>query len=82
MNSYRVEYAKNLLSNSALTIPYIAAESGFESDSSFYRVFKEVTGLAPNQYRTDPGEKIVPLGIQGYAPFRISEAVQLLRNYH
>jgi AraC-like DNA-binding protein len=81
VNYYRVEYAKNLLSNSALTIPYIAAESGFESDSSFYRVFKEVTGLAPNQYRAAPAEKATPLGIQGYAPFRPAEAVQLLREY-
>jgi AraC-like DNA-binding protein len=82
VNYYRVEYAKNLLSNSTLTIPYIAVESGFESDSSFYRVFKEVTSLAPNQYRADPGEKAVPLGIQGYALFRSSDAVQILREYH
>jgi AraC-like DNA-binding protein/mannose-6-phosphate isomerase-like protein (cupin superfamily) len=81
LHYYRVEYAKNLLCNSALTIPYIATESGFESNSSFYRVFKEVTGLAPNQYRTSPMEKAVPMGIQGYAAFQPRDAVTLLREY-
>jgi AraC-like DNA-binding protein len=78
---YRVEYAKNLLTGSELSIPRIAAESGFESDSSFYRVFKELTGLPPNQYRALPGEKAVPPGIQGYASYKPREAVKILKEY-
>jgi AraC-like DNA-binding protein len=81
LNYYRVEYAKNLLANSTLSIPYIVYESGFESDSSFYRVFKEFTGLPPNQYRALPGEKIVPPGIQGYATFHPEDVARLLREY-
>jgi AraC-like DNA-binding protein len=69
------------LNNAALTIPYIAAESGFKSDASFYRVFKELTGLPPNQYRVSPMEKAVPVGIQGYAAFYPGDAVKLLREY-
>jgi AraC-like DNA-binding protein len=78
---YRIEYAKNLLLNTDLTIPYIANESGFESDSSFYRVFKELTGSPPNQYRASPGEQSVPPGIQGYASFRQAEVVKLLKGF-
>jgi AraC-like DNA-binding protein/mannose-6-phosphate isomerase-like protein (cupin superfamily) len=79
-NYYRVEYAKNLLGGTALTISYIATESGFESDSSFYRVFKDATGLPPNQYRAKPEKQPSPIGVQGYAAFPISEAIALLRN--
>jgi AraC-like DNA-binding protein len=78
---YQVEYAKNLLINSDLGIAYIAAESGFESESSFYRVFKEMTGLPPNHYRASPGEKTTPLGIRGYTSFRQVEAVKLLKEF-
>jgi AraC-like DNA-binding protein len=80
-NYYRVEYAKNLLITTGLTIPYIATESGFDSDSSFYRIFKEAVGIPPHQYRLSPGEKPIPMGIQGYAAFSPSGAVQLLREY-
>jgi AraC-like DNA-binding protein/mannose-6-phosphate isomerase-like protein (cupin superfamily) len=79
LNYYRVEYAKNLLANSALSIPFIANESGFESDSSFYRIFKEFTGSPPIQYRSSPKEIIVPSGIQGYATFNPGYAVRLLK---
>jgi AraC-like DNA-binding protein/mannose-6-phosphate isomerase-like protein (cupin superfamily) len=78
---YRVEYAKNLLANSHLGVPYIAAESGFESESSFYRVFKKFTGISPNEYRTFPKATAVPLGIQGYTTYQVTEAVRLLKEY-
>jgi AraC-like DNA-binding protein len=80
-NYYRVEYAKNLLGNTALSISYITQESGFESDSSFYRIFKELTGSSPNRYRVSPDKETVPLGIQGYAAFPVSDAIRLLREY-
>ncbi|MDR1025391.1 MAG: AraC family transcriptional regulator [Treponema sp.] len=78
---YQVEYAKNLLVRSELSIPFIADESGFESESSFYRVFKELTGSPPNQYRLSPGEKTVPMGVQGYAAYHQAEAVKLLKEF-
>ncbi|MDF9831507.1 helix-turn-helix transcriptional regulator [Parabacteroides sp. PF5-6] len=55
INNYRVEYSKQLLSNSAasqLTLQQIAENAGFASDSSFYRIFREATGESPkNWYR-------------------------------
>lgn len=79
LNYYRVEYAKNLLANSALSIPFIATECGFESDSSFYRIFKEFTSFAPNQYRSSPKEIVVLSNIQGYASFHTGNTVRLLK---
>jgi AraC-like DNA-binding protein len=53
INDYRVRHAKSLLENSneEISLDEIASMSGFNSTSSFYRIFKEKTGLAPGKYR-------------------------------
>jgi AraC-like DNA-binding protein len=54
INTYRVEHAQKLLSlqNDSSSIMYsIAYDSGFNSESSFYTLFKQQTGLTPKQYR-------------------------------
>lgn len=53
---YRVEHAKTILADSKYNSDHEAiidaiALSGFTSDQTFYRVFKEITGLTPLQYR-------------------------------
>ena len=53
---YRVEHAKTILLDPQYVSDHDAvaaatALSGFTSDSSFYRVFKDLTGLTPLQYR-------------------------------
>ena len=53
---YRVEHAQTILRDPQYTYNHEAiAEaislSGFASDQTFYRVFKDVTGLTPLQYR-------------------------------
>ncbi|WP_461090888.1 helix-turn-helix domain-containing protein [Spirosoma gilvum] len=53
INEQRVEEAKRRLIDPAfmhLSILGIALETGFNSEASFYRVFKSVTGLSPKQY--------------------------------
>jgi len=56
VNGRRVEYAKKIMRcntdkpNKALTAEIIE-ESGFSSESSFYRIFKQQTGLTPVEYR-------------------------------
>ncbi|PGZ15177.1 AraC family transcriptional regulator [Bacillus cereus] len=80
-NYYRIEYTKNLLRNTKYSIPYIVTESGFESDSSFYRVFKDLTGVSPKHYRESSSPKIIYTGIQGYTVYPISDAILLLREY-
>lgn len=53
INDYRVKHAKALLENSddEISMEDIASMSGFNGLSSFYRVFKEKTGLTPGKYR-------------------------------
>ena len=51
MNEYRIEDAKRLLLETSATIKTVSKDVGFNSLPSFNRVFKEVTGQAPSQYR-------------------------------
>jgi len=54
INTYRINYAKHLLSiknNRGATVYGIAIDSGFKSESVFYTAFKHQTGCTPNQYR-------------------------------
>ena len=56
----RVEQAKNLLTNSnyeKYTIASIGLESGFNSKSTFFTVFKKHTGSTPFHYRNTYGIK-------------------------
>ncbi|MEM6265004.1 MAG: AraC family transcriptional regulator [Bacteroidota bacterium] len=54
LNYHRVEKVKALLASSEqnrFTLVAIADQAGFSSKSSFYAVFKKLTGLTPTQYR-------------------------------
>jgi AraC-like DNA-binding protein len=53
INKYRIETVKAKLnepSNRNFTIMASAYESGFNSKSTFYRIFKEYTGITPKEY--------------------------------
>jgi AraC-like DNA-binding protein len=53
VNSYRIEAVKKQLQegrHQQLTLWAIAKECGFNSQSSFYRIFKDYTGLTPSSY--------------------------------
>lgn len=51
IKSLKIEKAKDLLKNPALTITAIAYDSGFTDPAYFHRVFKQEVGLTPKQYR-------------------------------
>ena len=51
LNSFRVEYAKNLLLTKRFRMIDIALESGFSGERSFHRAFHRVTGRTPCEYR-------------------------------
>lgn len=52
VNKYRIEYAKQLLKSSPdIKIAEVYIKSGFANETSFFRVFKALTGLTPNQYK-------------------------------
>jgi AraC-like DNA-binding protein len=53
VNSYRIEAAKRMMSSAfdpKTTILEVLYEAGFNSKSSFNRMFKEQTGITPSQY--------------------------------
>jgi len=59
INSFRIEKAKKLLSNTSLnnySILGIAYESGFNSKTSFNLMFKKITGTTPSQYKKSCSE--------------------------
>lgn len=60
VNSYRVEEAKQLLSDPSQadkTILDILLESGFNSKSAFHRFFKRLAGMPPSEYRKQHGAR-------------------------
>lgn len=60
INSHRISYAKKLFllqEDEQLTLDEIALESGFSSQSSFYRVFMKLEGTSPAKYRDEQVNK-------------------------
>ncbi len=55
VNTYRVNEFKSLLSNSdnnIYDINSLSEMAGFKSRSTFYRVFKDIEGITPTQYKS------------------------------
>lgn len=53
LNEKRVEDACHFLKNTDMTVASVSEESGFSSLPSFNRVFKELTGKSPTEFRRD-----------------------------
>ena len=51
INRSRMELAERLLAETNLSVEEIAARAGFSSRNAFYKIFKEKTGMTPQQYR-------------------------------
>lgn len=51
VNYQRIIYAQKLLENKDVSIGEIAMKSGFENLTNFGRVFKQLTGYSPREYR-------------------------------
>lgn len=47
----RVQHAANIIANSAQSISQVAFETGFEDLSHFSRVFKQIIGKSPTEYK-------------------------------
>jgi len=55
VNSYRVEEVKQLMKNKQNQrdkVMNLAYDAGFNSNASFYRIFKNITGQTPTQFRS------------------------------
>lgn len=53
VNNMRVEGAKLLLKEQPLSLREIAYSCGFEDEKYFMRVFKNITGMTPSEYRNN-----------------------------
>ena len=54
VNEYRIDYAKRLmLQEPDAKISSISHETGFTNDTSFFRTFKEITGMTPSEWRSE-----------------------------
>lgn len=51
LTQLRVRHARELLTNSSLSVAEIAQEAGYSSASYFIRVFRETVGETPDSYR-------------------------------
>ena len=53
VNTYRIEHAKQqLLSDPNIKMANVAMNSGFSSDTSFFRTFKAIVGMTPKEWLT------------------------------
>lgn len=59
LNQIRIDHAKELLENPGIKIKDIANLVGFEDEKYFSRQFHKNTGLSPNEYRNQLGNKSV-----------------------
>ena len=51
VNEFRISHAKRLLKGSELKVYEIAGKVGFSDTKYFNRVFKDITGLSPREFR-------------------------------
>lgn len=51
LNHVRVEKGKELLDRTEMKLIDVAVQTGFDSQSYFNRIFRQVTGMTPQQYR-------------------------------
>ena len=66
----RIETAKSLLSASRKSIKTISYEVGYDDASFFARLFRQHTGLSPNQYRQHAAPKEPQASATRPAPHR------------
>ncbi len=52
VNRMRVQAAQELLTTTEAPVTQVMGEVGFESQATFNRVFREITGQSPREYRT------------------------------
>ena len=52
VSNRRVELAKKLLLENELDVAAVARRVGYDSDVTFRRVFKKITGISPTQFRS------------------------------
>ena len=52
ITTLRIEKAQDMLLDTFMSVAEISKNSGFSSTNNFFRVFKKITGMSPQQYRS------------------------------
>jgi AraC-like DNA-binding protein len=55
LDDIRIELAKRLLRDASLPMTLVTQSLGFAEDRSFFRFFRNKTGITPAQFRANPG---------------------------
>lgn len=60
INGFRIRYAQQLLSSTALPVTEVMLEAGFATKSNFHREFMRISGMSPTDYRRTAAENPEP----------------------
>lgn len=77
----KIEKALFLLSTTEKPVNVIADECCLGNDKTFYRIFKNETGVTPMEYRHHGNKVDKNKLIQGYLPFNKNESIELLKEF-
>lgn len=54
INAYRINYAKQLMSNQPdMKLSEVYLRSGFANETTFFRIFKAITGITPSEWKNN-----------------------------
>ncbi len=74
LNNLRVECAKTMLRSTDTPIADVCADAGFENQRTFNRVFRELTGASPRDYRLCREDyNVLPTTVEPISPAPISK---------
>lgn len=79
LENLRVEKAKTLLKNTDKNMNYILDACGFGSENTFYRVFRQETGLTPSEFRRKGQIDQYDEKLKGYLDYDVSEVKAILK---
>lgn len=81
VDSMRIDKAKKMLKYSEKQMSYIIDACGFNSDKTFYRIFKNLVGASPGEFRLHGARVEKNPEIKGYLEHHHYEVMDLLRRF-
>jgi AraC-like DNA-binding protein len=80
LDQQRLMMAKRLLQETNKTIDYIIDQCRFNSEKTFYRLFKKEMSMTPTEFRNKTSKLRMDSRKQGYLSFDRQEVLKLLQN--
>lgn len=79
LENLQVEKAKYLLKNTDSNMNYILDVCGFGSEKTFYRVFRNETGVTPKEFRRNGKLEVYDATLKGYLDYETAEVKKQLQ---